>query len=151
MAQAKTGDRVKISFTGRLADGEIFDSTEECHSDGCGCGAGPLEFVIGDDEIIAGLNDAVIGMQPGEKKTVLIPAEQGYGNFDEDLVMVIERSDLPEDLKPEVGDTLGITDEDDEEYPVTVVEVTDTTVSLDANHPLAGEELSIELELLEIL
>ncbi len=151
MAQAKTGDRVRVGFTGRLANGEIFDSTDECHSDGCGCDSGPIEFVIGDEEIIAGLNEAVIGMSPGERKTVAVEAERAYGPRDDEMVMVIDRGEMPEDLQPEVGDTLALTDEEGDEFPVTVTEVTAATVTIDANHPLAGEDISLDLELLAIL
>ena len=151
MTQAKAGDRVRISFTGRLADGEIFDTTQECHDDDCGCETGPLEFVIGDEEIISGLNEAVIGMSPGQQKTVRVEADRAFGQRDEELLMVVERSELPDDLDPQIGDTLALTDEDGEDFPVIVTALGEATVTLDANHPLAGEDISLEIEMLEIL
>lgn len=164
MAQVKTGDRVKIDFTGRLADGTVFDSTleesdcgDDCHddscdSDDCGCGpSGPMELVVGSGEFFPQIEEGLVGMAPGEKKTVVIPAEDAFGEYDEEAVFTVERSELPDDLKPEVGDDLLLTDENDEEIEVTVVELTDTTITFDPNHPLAGQDLTYEFELVEIL
>lgn len=165
MSQAKKGDKVKINYTGRLEDGTVFDSTleeecghDECETDdcsdddcGCGCESGPMELTIGGGELFSQIDDALIGMAPGEKKTVVIPAVDAFGAFDQEKVFVVPRSDLPEDLKPEVGDELVLGNEDDEELGVAVVEVSNESVTFDANHPLAGEDLSFEVELLEIL
>jgi peptidylprolyl isomerase len=149
MAQAKKGDRVKVHYTGKLADGEVFDSSE-CEDSGCGCGTGPLEFTIGEGEVIPGFENAIIGMSPGESKTVVIPVEEAYGPRMDEMVAVVGRSDLPPDLKPEVGQQLEVTQQDGHTFPVLITEVTDTTVTLDANHPLAGRELTFDLKLVEI-
>lgn len=162
MAQAKKGDRVTINFVGTMDDGTVFDSTletamdscssDDCSSDDCGCGeTGPMELVLGEDEFFTQIEEALVGMAPGEKKTVAIPADDAFGDYDEDKVFQIKRSDVPDDIYPEVGQELELTGEDDEVLEVTVVEVTDEAIVLDANHPLAGEDLSYEVELVEIL
>ncbi|GAB6083340.1 peptidylprolyl isomerase [Desulfuromonas carbonis] len=152
MKQAKQGDRVRINYVGRLSDGSIVDSSEDtCEDEGCGCDSGPLEFVIGDEEVIPGLEQALVGMQAGEKKSVNIPCDLGYGPRDEELVIVVPRSDLPEELDPAVGDVLEVTDDDEGDFAVTVTAVTPESVTLDANHPLAGEDLVFEVELVEIV
>ncbi len=152
MKTAKQGDRVRINYTGRLPDGSIVDSSEDCCEDEeCDHEAGPLEFTIGDEEVIPGLEQALIGMRPGEKKTVNIPCDQAYGPRDEELVMVVPRSDLPEELDPEIGDVLEVSDDDEGDFAVTVAEVSAESVTLDANHPLAGEDLIFDLELVEIV
>lgn len=167
MAQAQKGDRVTIDFTGILEDGTVFDSTlegagcdtDDCESDdcgdgSCGCGceeSGPMTLTIGGGEFFEKIEEALIGMAPGEKKTVVIPAADGFGEYDEEKVFTVERSDLPPDLIPEVGQELVISNENDEDFGVTVVEVTDESVTFDANHPLAGEDLTYEFQLMEIL
>lgn len=167
MAQAQKGDRVTIDFTGTLEDGTVFDSTlegagcetDDCESDdcgdgSCGCGceeSGPMTLTIGGGEFFEKIEEALIGMAPGEKKTVVIPAVEGFGEYDEEKVFTVERSDLPPDLIPEVGQELVISNENDEDFGVTVVEVTDESVTFDANHPLAGEDLTYEFQLVEIL
>lgn len=165
MAKAKQGDKVRINYTGTLEDGTVFDSTleeecghEECDSDecededcGCGCESGPMDMTIGAGELFPQIDEALVGMAPGEKKTVVILAADAFGEIDQEKYFTVPRSDLPEDLKPEVGDELVLTNEDDEELGVAVVEISDTTITFDANHPLAGENLSFEVELLEIL
>ncbi|HEX9873028.1 MAG TPA: peptidylprolyl isomerase [Deferrimonas sp.] len=157
MAQVKKGDRVRIHFTGTLEDGTVFDSTlnddeGDCGCDDCGCEeAGPMELTLGEEEFFLQIEEALIGMSPGEKKSVIIPAEEAFGEYDEEKVFAVERSQFPSDITPEFGQELEFSDDDDETYPVTVVEVDDATVTLDANHPLAGENLTYEFELLEIL
>ncbi len=150
MAQAKSGDKVKVHYTGRLAGGEVFDSSE-CQDDGCGCSSGPLEFVIGAGNVIPGFEQGVIGMSPGETKTVVIPADQAYGERVEEMVAVVPRADIPAELTLEVGGQLEVTQADGSAFPVIITEVTDTTVTLDANHPLAGRALTFDLRLVEIL
>ncbi len=149
MAQAKTGDRVKVHYTGKLASGEVFDSSE-CHEDECGCSSGPLEFVIGDGNVIPGFEQAVIGMSPGEAKTVVIPVDQAYGERVEEMVAVVDRKDIPAELTLEVGGSLEVTQADGNAFPVVITEVTETTVTLDANHPLAGRDLTFDIKLVEI-
>ncbi len=167
MAQAKQGDKVKIEYTGTLDDGTIFDSTlegddcdpEECESDDCGdegcdCGdheSGPMELTIGAGDFFPQIEEALIGMAPGEKKTVVIPIDEAFGEYDEERVFTVSRKDLPEDLDPEVGEQLGLSDENDETIGVTVMEVTEENITFDANHPLAGENLTFQFELVEIL
>ena len=149
MAQAKQGDKVKVHYTGRLEDGSVFDSSE-CEDDACGCGDGPMEFTIGEGNLIPGFEQGVIGMGVGDKKTVTIPAEQAYGLRMEQLVAVVERKEIPEHIKVEVGSQLEVSQEDGQTFPVLITEVTDTHVTLDANHPLAGRNLIFDLRLVEI-
>lgn len=173
MAKAKQGDRVRFDFTGTLEDGTVFDTTLEssecddegcssddcgcesndCESDDCGCGGevGPMELVLGAGEFFAQVEEALVGMSPGEKKTVVVPAADAFGDYDEERVFTVGRAELPDDLDPEEGDELVLTDENDENLGVTVIEVTKESVTFDANHPLAGEDLTFELELREIV
>jgi len=166
MAQAKKGDKVRIDYTGKLEDGTVFDSTletdescpDECdteeHDDGdcgCGCEPGPMELTIGAGEFFAQIEEALIGMAPGDTKEVVVPAADAFGEYDQEKVFTVPRSDLPEDLQPEEGDELVLGDEDDEEIGVTVVEVKPESITFDANHPLAGEDLTFEIQLVEIL
>jgi peptidylprolyl isomerase len=149
MAQAKKGDTVKVHYTGRLDDGEVFDSSD-CAEDDCGCGTGPMEFTIGEGQVIPGFEEAVLGMSPGEEKTVVIPVDKAYGPRMEEMVAVIGRSELPADITPEVGQQLEVTQQNGQAFPVLITEVTDTSVTLDANHPLAGRDLTFDLRLVEI-
>ena len=164
MAQAKNGDKVKIGYIGRLADGSIFDSSAEddcshaefdCADDDCGCdcehSSGPVELVIGDGEMFPQIDEALIGMTPGEKKTVVIHAGNAFGEYDEDQVFIVPRSDMPDDLQPSVGDELLIGSNNGEEMEVEVIEVSEASITFNANHPLAGEDLFFEIELLEII
>jgi len=157
MAQVKKGDKVSINFIGKLEDGSIIDTTypdaagHDCGDDECGHEAGPMELVIGEEDFFIAIEEALIGMAPGESKTITISAEDAFGEYDPENVFSVPRNEFPEDLTPEVGMGLEVTGEDDEVYMVTVVEVTDEEISLDTNHPLAGEELTYQVELLEIL
>lgn len=164
MAQAQKGDRVQIDYTGTLEDGTIFDSTLEeecgdqcstdsCEDEGCGCGeSGPMELTIGNEDFFPQIEEALIGMAPGEKKTVVIPAAEAFGDYDQERVFTVARAELPEDMPVEVGEELVLSGEDDEdELAVTVVEATAENVTFDANHPLAGEDLTFEITLNEIL
>ncbi len=166
MAQTQKGDKVRIDYTGRLEDGTVFDSTleevscgtDDCDTDehdsgdcGCGCDSGPRELTVGAAELFPQIDEALIGMSPGERKTFTIPAADAFGEYDDEKVFTVPRTDLPEGLAPEVGDELILTNEDDEELGVAVVEVTGDSVTFDANHPLAGEALTYEILLVEIL
>jgi peptidylprolyl isomerase len=167
MATAKKGDKVRINYTGTLEDGSIFDTTIKesgccedddcgcddtgCDDDGCGCETGPMDLTIGAEDFFPQVEEALVGMAPGEKKTVTIPAEDAFGEYDEEEVFSISREQLTGDIVPEVGMELELTGDDDEPVEVTVVEVTDETLTVDANHPLAGEDITYEIELLEIL
>ncbi|HEY6006888.1 MAG TPA: peptidylprolyl isomerase [Geobacteraceae bacterium] len=163
MAQAQKNDRVRINFTGTLADGTVFDSTlereecddachdEDCHDPGCGCEPGPVDLTIGAGELFPQLEEALIGMAAGETKKITIAAEDAFGEYDEERVFTVPRADLPDDLDPAVGDELVLSGDDDEEIGVVVVEATPESITFDANHPLAGEDLTYEVELLAIL
>ena len=149
MSQAKTGDKVTVHYTGRLEGGEVFDSSE-CHEDDCGCESGPLEFTIGEGNVIPGFEQAIIGMSPGDSKTVVIPVDQAYGERVDEMVAVVDRTEIPADLVLEVGNQLEVTQQDGNVFPVIITEVTESNVTLDANHPLAGKELTFDLRLVTI-
>jgi peptidylprolyl isomerase len=142
MAQVKHGDTVQINYTGKLQDGTIFDSSIGRH---------PLQFTLGKGALIAGLEKAVVGMNAGEKKTVVIPFAEGYGPRQQTAVVEMERKKLPGNFEPHVGQRLELTQEDDSTILVTVAGLTDTHVTVDANHPLAGKDLTFEIELLTIV
>jgi peptidylprolyl isomerase len=149
MAQAKEGDKVKVHYTGRFENGDVFDSSE-CADDDCGCAAGPLEFTIGEGEVIPGFEMGVIGMNVGDSKTLNIPVDEAYGDRHDEMVAVVEREHIPAELTPVVGMRLEVTQEDGKEFPVIITEVTDSHVTLDANHPLAGRDLIFDIRLMEI-
>lgn len=142
MAGAKRGDTVRVHFTGRLEDGTVFDTSAE---------RGPYEFTIGESRIVPGFSEAVIGMKPGESKTVEIPAKKAYGLHRKEMIAVIERSKLVAHLNPEIGQRLRIDQADGQKIPATVTKVSASSVTLDANHPLAGKNLTFDIELLEIV
>lgn len=142
MAGAKRGDTVRVHFTGRLEDGTVFDTSAE---------RGPYEFTIGESRIVPGFSHAVIGMKPGESKTVEIPAKKAYGLHRKEMIAVIERSKLAAHLNPEIGQRLRIDQADGQKIPATVIKVSASSVTLDANHPLAGKNLTFDIELLEIV
>ena len=141
MTQAQVGDRVKVHYTGRLADGTVFDSS---------AGRDPLEFTIGKRQVIAGFEDAVIGLEPGASTTTDIPSHQAYGPRDERMVMRVPREQVPPGLDLSLNDRVQLRRRDGGPMVVTVVEVTDTDVALDANHPLAGKDLQFDIQLVEI-
>jgi FKBP-type peptidyl-prolyl cis-trans isomerase 2 len=141
MQQVKTGDTVKVHYHGRLTDGTTFDSSE---------GREPLEFEVGSGMVIKGFDDGLVGMSVGEKKTVEIPVDDAYGAADPQMVMEFPIDRFPQDMKPEVGMQLTMTNESGQNFPVVIAEVKDDTVLLDGNHPLAGEDLVFDLELVEI-
>ena len=157
MAQAKTEDKVSINFIGKVADGSIIDSTypdpehDSCNDDQCGHEHGPFELTIGEGDFYTPVEEALVGMSVGDKKTVTVSPDDAFGDYDPENVFSVPRGEFPDDITPEVGQGMEVTGEDDEVYMVTVVEVTDEEVSLDTNHPLAGEELTYELELMAIL
>ena len=150
MAQAKEGDRVKVHYTGRLDDGSVFDSSE-CEDDECGCGHGPLDFTIGAGQVIPGFDKGVMGLAVGESRTVHIPVDEAYGERIEEMVAVVPRTELPAEMTPEVGHQLEVTQEDGQVFQVMITEVTDETITIDANHPLAGQALNFDIKLVEIL
>ena len=142
MVQAKKGDLVKVHYTGKFEDGTVFDTS---------IGRDPLGFSVGSRKVIPGFEEAVEGMSPGESTTVNISPEKSYGPHLEDLVIEIARDNLSEEVEPVVGQAIQIGESHDKMLQVTVTEVTDSKVVLDANHPLAGKNLVFEIELLEIV
>jgi|YelNatPaOPRAMG01_1025707.scaffolds.fasta_scaffold24503_4 peptidylprolyl isomerase len=142
MTQAKEGDTVKVHYTGKLEDGTIFSSSADSE---------PLEFTIGLGQIIPGFEKAVIGMNPGETKTVSVPAEEAFGPHLDELVIVVQKYLLPPDLNPQIGDHLQIRQPDGQIMAVTVIDSSELTVTLDANHPLAGKDLTFDIQLLEFV
>lgn len=160
MAQTKQGDKVAIHFTGKLDDGTVVDATQPEGDHACGCGGdhdhdhqhGPFELTIGSEEFYLPIEKALVGMEVGEKKTVVITPDEAFGDYDKENVFNVQRSDFPEDeITPELGLQLEVTGEDDENFVATIIKMTDEELTLDANHPLAGEELTYEFELVEIL
>lgn len=139
--KVKTGDTVKVHYTGKLEDGEVFDTSVEDE---------PLEFTVGSGMLIPGFEEAVIGMAPGESKTLTIPSEQAYGPYVEEKVVQVERSYMPSDFVPEIGQQLEIQQSSGEIIPVIITDVSESVVTLDANHPLAGMDLIFEIQVLEI-
>ncbi len=138
---AKNGDKVKVHYKGTLVDGYVFDSSE---------GHEPLDFEIGSGQVIEGFNEAVKGMEVGEKISVVIPVEKAYGERKKELVMTVPMTQVPDDLEIEVGMDLEMGGANGELLRVRVVELTEEDVTLDANPPLAGEELHFDIELVSI-
>ncbi len=141
MMQAKHGDNVRVHYTGTLEDGTVFDTSRS---------RSPLQFTLGEGRLIPGLEEAVIGMNTGDAKTVTIPPDKAYGRQRDELIVNMDRKQLPGDVQPVVGQRLEITQANDQNVLVTVTDVTESSITLDANHPLAGKALVFELELLEI-
>lgn len=142
MAQVKNGDTVKVHYTGTLDDGTMFDSSAERE---------PLKFTVGGGQVIAGFDTAVMDMSIGDKKVTVIPANEAYGEHSTDLVTEVDRERFPADMELEIGQQLQVGLQDGNQAIVMVVDITDTVVTLDANHPLAGQQLTFEIELMEIL
>jgi FKBP-type peptidyl-prolyl cis-trans isomerase 2 len=143
VAQAKTGDTVIVHYSGSLEDGRIFSSTYEEDE--------PFKFTIGEEKVLPSFQKAVIGMNEGEKKTISVPPEDGYGEHKTEFVLKMERAQAPPDLELEVGKRLQIRLNDGTTRVVTVVAITEDSVILDANDPLAGKTLKFEIELVEII
>ena len=141
MSNAKAGDTVKIHYTGTLDDGTQFDSS---------AGRDPLEFELGGGQVIPGFDSAVEGMAVGENKNVRIEPDQAYGERHEQLVQQVPRSALPDDLEPQVGMGLQSQSPDGQVMMLMVTEVGDDNITVDANHPLAGQALNFDIELVEI-
>lgn len=140
MRRAQIGDTVSIHYTGTLADGSVFDSSR---------GRTPLEFTLGSGQVIPGFDAAVDGMAIGEEKTVTIPADEAYGPRRRELMVEVSRAQLPDDLRPEIGQQLELS-QGGQQFVVTVRDVSEASVVLDGNHPLAGEDLTFALELVEV-
>lgn len=141
MSPAQEGDTVKVHYTGTLEDGSEFDSSR---------GREPLEFTLGAGQMIPGFEEAVLGMDVGDSKTQDIPVDEAYGPRRDDLVFEVEREQLPDDLEPEVGEILMMQHPSGQQAQVQVKELGDASITLDGNHPLAGKDLTFDIELVEI-
>ena len=142
MAQAKSGDTVKVHYTGKLEDGTVFATSINSE---------PMQLTIGEGQVIPGFEQAVVGMSPGESKTAEVPANKAFGPHRKEMVAVVERSQLPVDSKPEVGEQLQIHRADGRTIEATVTNASESSVTLDANHPLAGEDLAFDIQLIQII
>jgi len=142
MAKAKNGDRVTVHYTGKFEDGKIFDTSIDGQ---------PMSFEIGNGQVIEGFNDALIGMEKGESKTVTIPPDKAYGDYKKDLVIKIEKNKLPPGADPQIGQKLSANhSSNNTKINFTIVEIEDDVLTLDANHVLAGRNLVFDIELVEI-
>ena len=141
MAQAKNGDTVTVHYTGRLEDGTVFDSSVD---------RDPLQFTLGEGLLIPGFEQAVLGMSAGESKTAEVSADQAYGPHREEMVVDIDRQEFPPHFQPKVGQQLQIPQSEGRVTRLIVTDVSEQKVTLDANHPLAGRDLTFDINLLEI-
>ena len=142
MTEAKTGDRVKVHFTGYLEDGTVFGST---------MGEAPFEFIIGEKNMLPGFEQAVIGMKKGDTKTITLSPEEAYGLHKKELVTVMQRSGFPKEIQLEIGKRLRVRTQDGIYTMVTITDITEDSIVLDENDPLAGKTLTFKIELVEIL
>lgn len=142
MTKAKNGDTVKVHYTGKLNNGRVFDTSNNRE---------PLEFKIGSGQIIPGFENAVIGMSKGDNNTANIPSDEAYGPHRKELVMEVGLEQLPPDFKPEIGGQLEAKQPNGQVIVVTITDIKEESVVLDANHPLAGQDLTFEIELIEIM
>lgn len=142
MSQAKPGDTVRMHYSGSLADGTQFDSSE---------GRDPLEFTLGSGQIIPGLDKAMTGMEVGETKQVVVEPDEGYGDRDPSRIQAVPREQIPDHIPTEPGTQLQMQTPEGQTLPVVVADTSETEVTLDANHPLAGQKLTFDVELVEIV
>jgi peptidylprolyl isomerase len=141
MSRVKDGDTVRVHYTGKLEDGQIFDSSRERQ---------PIEFMVGSGNIIPGIEEAVISMESGDTKTIEIPSEEAFGPRQEELVVEIEKSKLPDHITPAMGQTLRMQHGNGTHTDLMIVDVSEERITLDGNHPLAGHKLIFDLELVDI-
>jgi len=142
MQQAQNGDKVRVHYHGTLRTGQTFDSSN---------GREPLEFTVGSGQVIRGFDEGVKGMQVGDKKRVEIHVEDAYGEKSEDMIIEFPKEQFPTDMNPEVGQQLMMSNGAGQSFPVIITEVKEESVLLDANHPLAGQDLIFDIELVEIV
>lgn len=142
MAKVKEGDTVKVRFTGKLGDGTVFDTTD---------GQAPLSCTIGNNELITGFEQALIGMEPGEKKSIKISSDLAYGPHRGEMVIDLSKDQFPADVNPEAGMIVKIDSKDNDIMEALVIDVTESSVTIDTNHPLAGMELLFDIEIVEIV
>ena len=141
MSKVKNENKVKVHYTGTLADGTVFDSSRERE---------PIEFTVGGGEMIKGFDEAVVGMDVGETKNFTIEADDAYGHRRDEMVFKVDRSQLPEEMEPQVGQHLQTEAEGGQPVILEIIEVGDAQVTLDGNHPLAGKDLSFDIEVVEV-
>src|SRR6187401_1527136 len=141
MQRVKSGDRVKVHYHGRLTNGETFDKSE---------GREPLEFEVGSGSVIKGFDEGVTGMSVGEKKTITIPFDEAYGPRNPEMVIEMPKENFPKEMELEVGMPLMMSDQEGHQFQVAITEIKENSVMLDANHPLAGQDLVFDLELVDI-
>jgi peptidylprolyl isomerase len=141
MSEAKNGDTVKVHYTGTLEDGTVFDSSKE---------RDPLQFTLGKGQLIKGFEEAVIGMSIGETKSVKIPSDEAYGYHREDLLLKFNKSDFPPDIEPKGGLVINLVSPDGRNLLATITEISGDSITLDANHPLSGKDLTFNIDLVEI-
>lgn len=142
MQYAQHGDTVKVDYVGMLDNGAVFESTFEKL---------PLQFTLGNGEVIPGIDEAVVGMSPGEEKTLRIPAQKAFGFPRKDMAVVVDRRQVPDRVTPMKGNSVVIRSENDQEIVATVTDISDSTITLDMNHPLAGQDLTVALKLIDIV
>ena len=142
MARAKHGDTVKVHYSGKLEDGKIF---------GYSADGDPLQFTIGEGKIISGFEQAIVGISPGESKTEKVPARQAFGPYKEELVLEFDRKLIPPEIKPAIGKKIQIRQSDGMTTQSVITDISESKVTLDANHPLAGKDLIFDIKLLEIV
>jgi len=141
MEAVKTGDTISVIYTGRLKDGEVFDSNAT--------GGAPLKFTVGAGQLIKGFDQAVLGMLPGDKKTVTIPPAEGYGEHQQEHIVSLPKANVPAEMNLELGMQVQLSSSTGHTLPAVVVEIGDDAVRLDANHPLAGKTLEFDIEIKE--
>lgn len=141
MSKAKDGDQVKVHYTGQLENGDVFDSSRQ---------RDPLEFVIGSGNVLPGFENGIIDMEVGDSKRITISPEEGYGEKREELVVTVMRNEFPDHIAPAVGQQLQIKQEKGDILNVNITALDEESITLDANHPLAGHTLLFEVELMEI-
>lgn len=142
MAKAKSGDKVRVHYSGKLEDGTVFDNTFT---------RGPMEFTLGQEQTVIGFDEGILGMEVGERKTITVPPKKGFGAWSRNNIMTIKKSDIPENITPQMGQRLQIPMEGGKVAQVTVTKIGDSRIEVDGNHPLAGKTLTFEVELLGIL
>ncbi len=142
MSKAENGNKVKVHYKGSFDDGTVFDSSE---------GKDPLEFELGSGQVIPGFDKNIEGMELNEKKTIKIPSQEAYGERRDELIMDFPKSEFPNDINPEVGQQLQMQNQEGQVFNVLVTGVSGESVTLDANHPLAGKNLNFDIELVEII
>ena len=141
MKEAQVGDLVRVHYTGKLQDGEVFDSSKE---------RDPLEFTLGDKDLLAGFENGVVGMKPGESRSVTLEPENAFGDRREDLLLKLPKTEFPENITPSVGLQLKLSNASGDDMTVVITEVGEDSVTLDGNHPLSGQTVTFDIELLEI-